>query len=669
MSTDRVAASQRASGALGSARRGVRGAVRNLRRRIPVAVDGVSTACNAPFASLYLDKMGNVRACCQNSDHSLGNITRESLRTIWDGHRTAQLREAVAAGDFTLGCQFCRWQAEDGNDALVFARTFDHLAVESATPRWPTQMEMSLSNACNLQCVMCNGDWSSSIRTHREGRPPLPEVYGDEFFSDLRAFLPHLRVIKILGGEPFLSKESLRVMETLVEMSLTPEIHVTTNGTQWSPRVERILDSLPLTIVLSLDGCDAETYESIRIGSNFDTVMTNLESFQAYAKRHNSRVNLAHCLMASNWHRFPDFLRFAEERSLTVYVNTVTFPVSMSLFHLSPSKLRRIIDDFESVDATLRNELTLNRAIWIDQLDRLRHRADQMERGANADYYLGVQGFTWRRDRSADLVPAAQSDEEAAVRLLRSHLGDEVEFVTIHASVDAVAQSADPPEGELLGVPVSDLIGKPLDHLPGIVGHGQDGGQPHNTVTTDQAGEVQVARTEFRDGASLLGVRVAARDEEGVIAGIDVYMTGVPVRSDVELNGRVAESAATEGAAEFRATIPDDLFVEVVIDDKGRVRAVSRSAVLDKVALDHLVGEDIEGLMARFVDVFGPLTAQELVAVGGVAGPSITAHQADFGPLDQPSLRITAVACPLPDDSSYGSGSRILMSLQPADQL
>ena len=57
--------------------------------------------------------------------------------------------------------------------------TVDAFRLESMTPQWPERLELALSNACNLQCVMCNGELSSSIRIHREHRTALPTVAGE----------------------------------------------------------------------------------------------------------------------------------------------------------------------------------------------------------------------------------------------------------------------------------------------------------------------------------------------------------------------------------------------------------------------------------------------------------------------------------------------------------
>ena len=65
-------------------------------------------------------------------------------------------------------------------------------------------MEFSISNVCNLECVMCNGNFSSAIRAHRDQLPPAKSVYSNAFDPVLRSILPHLFRAKFLGGEPFL---------------------------------------------------------------------------------------------------------------------------------------------------------------------------------------------------------------------------------------------------------------------------------------------------------------------------------------------------------------------------------------------------------------------------------------------------------------------------------
>lgn len=331
----------------------------------------VPSACYAPFTSMYLDPRGEVLACCENTDHPLGNISDTPLLEIWRGPRTAALRESLRAYDLGLGCKFCKWQIDDGNYDSTLTNSFAHLAVTDPSPAWPTRLEFAMSNTCNLECAMCNGEWSSTIRARREGRPPLPKVYDDAFFEDLRAFLPHLSEVHFLGGEPLLAHETLRVMDLIVDAGLQIGCQVTTNGTQWNARVERILARLPVSLAVSLDGVTRETVESLRVGASFETLMANLAHFRDYTRNEGSSLSLTFCLMQQNWHEFGDYLRFADEWGCRVYVNTVMNP-AFSLHHLPPDDFAAVVRAFEAQDDDLRAQLTLNHDLWVSELERLR---------------------------------------------------------------------------------------------------------------------------------------------------------------------------------------------------------------------------------------------------------------------------------------------------------
>ncbi len=379
-----------------------------------IAAKAFKSTCYAPTVSMYFDQFGKVRACCQNTGALMGSVTEQSIREIWESPNTLRMRAALEVGDFSEGCGFCEWQVQQGDEAIVFARIFDDHTVTEQHPRWPVQMEFSMTNSCNLQCQMCNGDWSSSIRAHREQRPPLPAVYGDSFFEELAEFLPHLEKVNFLGGEPFLGKEPLRVMAMLAQLPNPPQVAVTTNGTQWSDRIEKICEQLPMSFVLSLDGITAPTYEGIRIGAEFEQVMVNLDRFESYAARHGTKVSLAHCLMRSNWHEFAQFLRFAEDREFQVGINEVVFPVELSLFQMPPDELRQVVNTMERDEGGLAASLATLRPIWEGQLDALRNRLSTLEAGQLQ--YIRPWGESQEK---------SETWAEQAVRLLSEWVGGE----------------------------------------------------------------------------------------------------------------------------------------------------------------------------------------------------------------------------------------------------
>lgn len=323
----------------------------------------VEAACRAPFASLHLDQRGDARPCCQ-STYVLGNVADQGLDEIWRGERAERLRAAVAEGDLSLGCGYCEWSGRAGGHDATYARRFDELPLPAAA-EGPTRLEIAPSNTCNLQCVMCNGEWSSSIRSQREGLPPLPKAYDDDVFAELERWLPGVVEVELFGGEPLLARESLRLLGMLTELEGV-EVRVTTNGTIWNARVAELIERLRMNLVVSIDGASAETYEGIRLGANWDSARENLERFRSACDAVGSGLDLAHCLMVENWWELPDLLRLAAGLRAPVFVNTVLSPVSSSLHHLSPPELHHVVRSLES----RRREVEALGDPWLTTFDR-----------------------------------------------------------------------------------------------------------------------------------------------------------------------------------------------------------------------------------------------------------------------------------------------------------
>ena len=408
----------------------------------------VPTACHAPFVSMYFTAKGDVLACCQSTITPLGNVTESRLEDIWRGPRAEALRARLRAFDLPPECRFCQWQLDDGNADAAYARNFDHLARDDAAG-WPTQLEFAISNRCNLECVMCNGDFSSTIRSRRERRPPLPTVYGESFYEQLRPFLEHLDVARFLGGEPFLVPEYQRIWDLIVETGRQVACDVTTNGTVWTPRMEATLAALPFSIAVSLDGITRQTVEAVRVGAAFDTVMANVERFGAYCAARGTPFALTYCLMVPNWQEFPDFLAFAGERGADVFVNTVNWPSHLSLYVLPPDELSAIADALEHRG----DRVVPGHPLLAAEVARLRNRAAP---GTEEPWFEAWSPVPPRPDGP----PQGTTVDLAEARTRLAALGGTVHTLVTDAEDRVVAVGGD----EFLGTGSPDLIGRPYRH-------------------------------------------------------------------------------------------------------------------------------------------------------------------------------------------------------------
>ncbi|MCB1016902.1 MAG: radical SAM protein [Acidimicrobiales bacterium] len=431
-----------------------------LSARGPVAPSDRRPACRAPSSSLYLDPAGRVTACCANTWYPLGDLRHQTLSEVWRGGPARQLRERVSAGRLDLGCELCAAEVGRGAADSAELRRFEPLPVPDrgdADPPWPVQLELALSNACNLQCVMCNGELSSAIRAHREGRAPLPPVYDDAFFADLDAFLPHLRRVFLLGGEPFLGAEPLRVLDRLVERGLAPEVYVTTNGTQWSPRVARILSSLPVDVSVSVDGFRAETVEAIRVGVRHEDLVRNIERYREACQDNGGGFSLTFCLQRGNWHELGEVLAWGDRLGALVGVSTLTNPPHLGLHGLDVGALDAMARRLHEEDATRRRALDRNRPAWDAALAR-------------------VDGLLAERARrSAPGGPGAAAEQRAAAWARAEEGGPGVEGVhRVRADASQLVRSVETAGGDALAHGLASLVGRPtrsvIDAVRGALG-------------------------------------------------------------------------------------------------------------------------------------------------------------------------------------------------------
>ena len=308
------------------------------------------SACYAPFITLDFFTTGQVQVCCENDAFPVGNIATDSLLEIWQGPAIRRLREALQRYDFSLGCQGCAWAIQRGG--RPFAMNYDMHVVDDEAAAWPRVMQFRLSNLCNYACVMCDGILSSTIRRTRDGLPPLPRAYPDQFFADLEPFLPHLDAAVFAGGEPLLIPENFRVWDRLIQTGNTRTcVSICSNGSVWTPRLDEYLRELNVVhFTVSIDGATRDIFEQVRIGSSFDRVMTNLRQIAAVVQQvrprgrfgtRAARLTFSYCLMPLNATQMPEVFLLAEDWGADVTVNVVTTPRHCSFLACSADQTRQ----------------------------------------------------------------------------------------------------------------------------------------------------------------------------------------------------------------------------------------------------------------------------------------------------------------------------------------
>lgn len=351
---------------------------------------GSAPICRAPFVAMEFDPFGDVQACCANALYPLGNVRRSSLREIWEGPRAEAMRAALRDHDLTLGCSVCRYRLAYGHGELPI-QYYDNFPMPEGEPEWPFSLQFSLHNTCNLACVMCGADRSSRIRTQRSHLEPLPHAYGEAFFEEIVPFLAHAGAVDFSGGEPFLVTEHGRIWDLLIDLDSRPLCSLTTNGTIWNARTERVLAELDTHISVSVDGMTRETFEAIRVGADFDVVMANLDRFLAYTRERGTILTMSWSLVRSNWHELAAAARFAEERGIHLKVQTVIEP-EFGLQRLPTPELEAVVRALDAETPALLDDLELNADMWRREVGRLHEELENRGRTDLRPRYMEPAG-------------------------------------------------------------------------------------------------------------------------------------------------------------------------------------------------------------------------------------------------------------------------------------
>lgn len=229
-----------------------------------------------------------------------------------------EARRKMLAGQWPgRGCEHCKTIEEAGGESeritnidfpgLLYPKELDQNPDEVNVT--PTQLEIYFSNTCNLKCIYCNSKFSSTIdaenakfgkflygektfgkNVYLPGKIKIAEnmeEIGNRLFDWLEDNIQDLNKIFILGGEPFLQKETERLIEFL-ERKACPNLmlSVFSNLTVDPVRVKKWLARMwqlklnghiqSLQIVGSLD-CWGPEAEYVRNGLDLKKFQENFE--------------------------------------------------------------------------------------------------------------------------------------------------------------------------------------------------------------------------------------------------------------------------------------------------------------------------------------------------------------------------------------------------------
>lgn len=172
----------------------------------------------------------------------------------------------------------------------------------------PRRLVLELTNACNLNCMMCG----------RNAADFRPTVFQMDWLRYFEPYLDTVEEVTLMGwGEPTLHPNFTEMLETIHRHAA--RIYFCTNGMRLDRLQDAIFENQVDVFAVSLDGACAETNDRIRRGADFNRIMRSLREIKARQKREGLAypyVNFVFCAMRSNLHELPDLVRLAGDVGL-----------------------------------------------------------------------------------------------------------------------------------------------------------------------------------------------------------------------------------------------------------------------------------------------------------------------------------------------------------------
>ena len=161
---------------------------------------------------------------------------------------------------------------------LIYRYKFKTYPTKKIISNFPVHLCIEPTSVCNLRCIMCfQLDKTFSANKEFIGFMDwnlFTKVVDQAAENDCQAITLASR------GEPTLHKDFGKMLEYIYKKGIM-DVKINTNATRLTEKLcHQILQSKIATVTLSVDACNPETYEAIRVGGKFEQVLKNIKMFK-----------------------------------------------------------------------------------------------------------------------------------------------------------------------------------------------------------------------------------------------------------------------------------------------------------------------------------------------------------------------------------------------------
>lgn len=325
------------------------------------------TFCHVAFRELYFESTTGKKysSCCQQYTRGSGNVFSDETFSFEKDEWLQNLRQQLVDGEQPSTCVRC-WDLEQKGFESFRQRWNKHYDAYVPNDSSPVLevLDVRLSNKCNLQCKMCNMEFSDQIaKNYIAAKAAGIDVnkndehlahfndYGNNNAVDgLLEFIlknPTIKTIKLAGGEPMIMDEIEHLLTELVRAGRTNlKIFCLTNATTVKTRFIKILEQFAsVELSCSIDGV-GKWIEYQRFPAQWKTIKRN------YRKLTDSKlqITLTPVWTQLNLLGIIDYFKWLEDEQVDWLSFSEVIDPSYLSWELVPMKYREeVIDQLDSI--------------------------------------------------------------------------------------------------------------------------------------------------------------------------------------------------------------------------------------------------------------------------------------------------------------------------------
>jgi sulfatase maturation enzyme AslB (radical SAM superfamily) len=308
------------------------------------------TFCSLPFTEIFLGPDGSVKTCC-SADNPIGSLHKNTIDEIINGPYATEIRQEIINGNWHPNCRQCKHQesqnasSERKNDIITFWTEVG--SIDSSFFKLK-RLDLRWSNTCNLTCTYCYEYFSSKWATLKGLKiNTIKDENENSLFLMIEKNIDSIENILMLGGEPLLQKQNLRLVNTITD---NRSFYILTNLA-----IPLESNSIAQTLINERNakwGVSFETvgkrYEYVRRGASWDVFVKNINYIQEKTSNNLDVHSLYSIYSAFNLVEFYEFIY--EKNIKTVLWNFLESSgenSNASVFKLSPKLKQRAIEEIE----------------------------------------------------------------------------------------------------------------------------------------------------------------------------------------------------------------------------------------------------------------------------------------------------------------------------------